>query len=433
MTRLVYPLNEPTTGLFENNPDKTSLEKFRFFHADEGKPLATPWQVALSRAIILRQYQLPEGIILDCACGSGIQIAAYSEILDHPVVGVELNENRARASAVNFRTVFTERGGTSIERLNETVFVIGDGRDGDKVLAALAEAGKSVQQVGFLHLDPARPRNSRTHALEEMQPPLHRVLGAWAPHFTPSEGGPAVLLDLSPRLTTAQRTEVEAIVDETWPGIARTWEWTSRGRGRVDQLALWLGGVADPDATRRFVRVPPSMADQPVILRSTTLATELEERHHPPKRNEHVSILDAALLESGLMADWLARVAPNDEGRWAKLEGRRPQLHHERPLQLQPGDQRLVQATGRVVELLSFTLDETTVDRLVTVALDHRLSSVKLRFDLDPALQPKLQGSLDRQLKRRHGDRVGFVARHPRGEVLLLCVSPNTSDEPTVI
>ena len=123
MTRLVYPLNEPTTGLFENNPDKTSLEKFRFFHADEGKPLATPWQVALSRAIILRQYQLPEGIILDCACGSGIQIAAYSEILDHPVVGVELNENRARASAVNFRTVFTERGGTSIERLNETVFV----------------------------------------------------------------------------------------------------------------------------------------------------------------------------------------------------------------------------------------------------------------------------------------------------------------------
>ena len=92
----------------------------------------------------------------------------------------------------------------------------------------------------------------------------------------------------------------------------------------MDRLALWLGGVADPDATRRFVRVPPSMADQPVILRSTTSSAEPEERHHPPKRNEHVSILDAALLESGLMEAWLARVAPNDEGRWACLRGDGP-------------------------------------------------------------------------------------------------------------
>ena len=430
MHRSLTPSQTTTEGLVERAQDTTAPEGLVFYHANEGRPLATPWQVAALRAGMVGRHTLPEGWVLDCACGSGIQLAAYATALKRPVLGVELAEERAKASAVNVRSLVEHSRASDEGWYRSSRIINGDGTDAVGVLKSLDEPWTTV---AFLHLDPARPRNSRTHALEEMQPPLHRVLTAWAPHFTPSEAGPAVLLDLSPRLTAAQRAQVEAIVDETWPGIARTWEWTSRGRGRVDRLALWLGGVADPNASRRFVRVPPSMADQPVILRATTNTVELEERHHPPKRNEHVSILDAALLESGLMVDWLQRVAPNDEGRWATLEGRRPQLHHERPLQLQPGDQRLVQATGRVVELLSFTLDETTVDRLVAVALDHRLSSVKLRFDLDPALQPKLQGSLDRQLKRRHGDRVGFVARHPHGEVLLLCVSPNTSDEPAVI
>ena len=93
-------------------------------------------------------------------------------------------------------------------------------------------------------------------------------------------------------------------------------------------------------------------------------------------------------------------------------------------------DSWLVQATGKVVELLTFALDETTVDRLVEMALEHRMASVKLRFDLDPALQPVLQGSLDRQLRRRHGVREGFVARNPVADVLLLCVSP-VKDEDT--
>jgi hypothetical protein len=110
------------------------------------------------------------------------------------------------------------------------------------------------------------------------------------------------------------------------------------------------------------------------------------------------------------------------------VEGRRPQLHHDHPLQLGPEDQGLVQATGKVVELLKFSLDETTVDQLVSLSLEHRLASVKLRFDIDPALQPKMQGSLDRQLKRRHGDREGFVAQHPHGDLLLLCVCPNEAE-----
>ena len=110
------------------------------------------------------------------------------------------------------------------------------------------------------------------------------------------------------------------------------------------------------------------------------------------------------------------------------MEGRRPQLHHDHPLQLRAEDEGLVQATGKVVELLKFSLNETTVDQLVSLSLEHRLASVKLRFDIDPALQPKMQGSLDRQLKRRHGDREGFVAQHTHGDLLLLCVCPNEAE-----
>ena len=238
-----------------------------------------------------------------------------------------------------------------------------------------------------------------------------------------------MLLDLSPRLTSSQRAEVEGIVEAVWPGIAKTWEWTSRGRGRVDRLALWLGGIASEGVARRFVRVPASLADLPLMLSTNDGETALVPRHHPPKRGEHVSILDAALVESGLATAWFNRIGSEGNHRWAFLEGRRPQVHHDNVLQIEGQDEWLVQATGRVVELLTFALDESTVDRLVEVALEHRMASVKLRFDLDPAMQPILQGSLDRQLRRRHGVREGFVAKHPVGDVLLLCVSPTKEED----
>ena len=114
--------------------------------------------------------------------------------------------------------------------------------------------------------------------------------------------------------------------------------------------------------------------------------------------------------------------------RWASVEGRRPQMHHEHPLRL--GDERnglLVQATGRVVELIREPLSDDTVDGLVKIALEHNMKSLTLRLNLDPADQPKWQGSLDRQLSRRHGERDGFVTQHPSGDVLLLCVCHSDS------
>ena len=366
MHHALRPIDANTEGLVELAKDATAPEGLLFHHANEGRPLATPWQIAALRAQMVSQHELPPGYVLDCACGSGIQLAAYGAALQRPVLGVELAPERAQASAVNVRTVAHHTRNSDEAWYLASHIVSGDGTDPKGVIATLPD--KEVE-VAFLHLDPARPRNSRTHALDEMQPPLDRVLSSWAPYFEEKNHPPSLLLDLSPRLTGAQRIEVESIVDGVWPNIARTWEWTSRGRGRVDRLALWLGGVADEHAARRFVRVPASLADAPIVLRSEDLQSPPEVRYHPPKRGEQVSILDAALMESGLMGEWLHRVAPSQQGRWAAVEGRRPQLHHDHPLQLGPEDQGLVQATGKVVELLKFSLDETTVDQLVSLSL----------------------------------------------------------------
>ena len=224
MHHLFNPSDVSSEGLVEHAQDATAPQGLGFFHAKEGRPLATPWQVAVLRAQAVSKYPLPEGVVLDCACGSGIQLAAYASTLQRPVLGVELDQERARASAVNLQTVASHTQGKQAAWFLESSVVAGDGCDPKGVLSAV-EA--DAPAVAFLHLDPARPRNSRTHALEEMQPPLHTVLESWAPHFAPSPEGPAVLLDLSPRLTSSQRAEVEGIVEAVWPGIAKTWEWTS--------------------------------------------------------------------------------------------------------------------------------------------------------------------------------------------------------------
>ena len=423
MPRIIHPLSESSEGLFENTPDKTSIERFKFFHADEGKPLATPWQVALSRAIMLREYPLPEGVILDCACGSGIQIAAYSEILKRPVVGIELNENRARASAVNFRTVFTERGDDSLDRLKDSIFIVGDGRDGSQIMSLLNLENDSI---AFLHLDPARPRNSRAHALSEMAPRLDEVFAGWKPFIKCSKSGPAILLDLSPRLSSAQMIEVEDLVEKFWPNTSKTWTWTSRGRGRVDRLALWLGAIAEPTIARRFVRIPPDPTSPPFILLGGKPIAEQEDNQEQqfiqPQRGSYVSIIDAALVESGMANDWLD-ASSIDNYVWAESQGRRPMIYHQKVFQqTAKSPTNLIVATGRIVDLIEGELTIDSADKFVEIFLQHDIGKVTVRASLDPKLQPKLQGSFDRQLIRRHGSREAFLLRNPKGENYLLCV-----------
>ena len=74
MHRSLTPSETTTEGLVERAQDTTAPEGLVFYHADEGRPLATPWQVAALRAGMVGRHRLPEGWVLDCACGSGIQL-----------------------------------------------------------------------------------------------------------------------------------------------------------------------------------------------------------------------------------------------------------------------------------------------------------------------------------------------------------------------
>ena len=387
--------------------DSTAPEGLHFHYADEAKPLATPWQVAVERAKMVRKCSLPKGIILDPACGSGIQLAAYCAMMGREGVGIELDEPTAHAANSNLLRVSNHGYDSS---LADSRIRIGDGTITDPTL-----------KVALLHLDPARPRNSRTHGIDEMNPKLDEVFSAWKDQLIEGELGPAILLDLSPRLTNEQRLEVESIVETFWPGIGKTWAWTSRGRGRIDRLSLWLGQLSSTQNENRFVRIPPELKNKPVVVQGETLPVSGHRR--PPRKGEHVSILDAALVESGLATEFLNQTLPDQEITWSVVTGRRPQIHHPSSFTFEDKNQSLlVQATGRIVKLVHCELTEETIPRLVDAAIEYGFAKLTLRVSLDPELQPRLQGSIDRQLAARGGSHTGFVAQQPGDSMLLLCL-----------
>ena len=387
--------------------DSTAPEGLLFHYADEAKPLATPWQVAIERAKMVRRFQLPDGLILDPACGSGIQLAAYCAMMGRKGLGIEMDEPTAIAANSNLLRVSNHGFNSS---LIESNIRIGDGTIGDEIL-----------EVGMLHLDPARPRNSRTHGLDEMAPKLPDVFSAWKNVLATGKRGPAILLDLSPRLVEKQRAEVETIVEGFWPGIGKTWVWTSRGRGRIDRLSLWLGQLSTPGISRRFVRIPPDIKDKPVVVEGN--GNEISDHRRPPRKGEHISILDAALVESGLAVEFLNSVLPNQDIIWSITQGRRPQIHHSGPFEFENKNQELlIQASGRIVKLVHCELSEETIPRLVEASRDYGFGKLTLRVSMNPDAQPRLQGSLDRQLISNGGSHTGFVAKQPHDSMLLLCL-----------
>lgn len=402
--------------------DATAPEGLEFVHGDAAKPLATPWQVAVERALLLDEGRLPSGAVLDPACGSGVQLAALAAVLQRPAIGVEQDRSRALASAVNLAAVAAWYGAEGEPWFLESRILVGDGTNAEGVLSAIG-----APHVGLLQLDPARPRNSRTHDLDEMAPSPAAVIDAWSAHLAHGPDGPAVLLDLSPRLLHAQRLQIEAIVDARIAGVGRTWVWGSRGGGRVDRLSLWVGGCSTAGVARRFLRYPAD-GGPPMLLeggRPLALGEDLPQSvRRPPRRGEHVTLLDAALLASGLAEEWLlTRLGEDAVFHWAEVEGRRPRVHHEMPLAVEGPASGLVQATGRVVAVVHQEPSEDSMDDLVALALEHDVARLTLRCALPSELQPRLQGSLDRQLQRRHGRRPAFLCEAGHGaNVHLLCV-----------
>ena len=385
--------------------DQTSPEGLLFHYAEGARPLSTPWQVAVERAKMVRKCSLQNGIILDPACGSGIQLAAYCAMIGKKGLGIELDQKTGEAANCNLRRV-ADHGFDGC--LMSSEIIIGDGT-------------KSIDglKVALLHLDPARPRNSRTHGIEEMQPSIESIFATWKDSLVSTDKGPAILLDLSPRLQAHQRKEVEQIADNFWPGIAKTWVWTSRGGGRIDRLSLWLGQLAQ-DNPSRFVRIPPDPKQKPLVIDGES--KEIATVRKLPRKGEYVSIIDSGLVESGLSHEFISNVLPNQEVTWSIIEGRRPQFHHDEQMEIIDKSNRLlIQATGRIVKLVHCDLNEETLPMLIDAARECGFGKLTLRTPLSPEQHPILQGAIDRQLSARAGLHSGFVAKQPNDSMLLLC------------
>ena len=69
------------------------------------KKLSTPWVIALERAYRVSKCDLEGDMILDLACGSAIQLAAYSSKLNKPCIGIEIDSERVKISEKTLKTI----------------------------------------------------------------------------------------------------------------------------------------------------------------------------------------------------------------------------------------------------------------------------------------------------------------------------------------
>ena len=377
-------------------------------YATGASRLATPWKVALIRAQALANTQLPNGLIVDPACGSGIQLAAFASTLDKSCIGIELSEPTGQHAVNNLAGIFSQ-----CNYHNEWSLYVGDGRTPEDLEKIMSED----LVVSFLHLDPARPENSRTHALDEMAPNLDEILEAWKPYF---QEKPAIMLDLSPRLLDVQRLEVESIVERYFPGIEKTWEWVSRGQGRVDRLALWLGLAAE-QSPHRFVRVPFAEHQDLEVIRGVRIdATQRKREHADLLKGDYLSILDAALVASGLAEQWIQQVLPTDEWNWIVDSGRRPTILHRSPLNyIYHSGQSLIQSTGIVIEKFGNGFEEKNLETWLAAMKTHGIGKITLRFSLQPEIQQKIQRHITSNLEKKT-KKEGFLWADEAG-IIYLC------------
>ena len=290
-----------------------------FHMTEQMRRLSTPWGVALARAGQIDPHSLGPGIILDAAAGSGIQLIAYSNILKRPSLGVEIDGNVAVLCLLNMFAVAEE---DDIQRTMDRV-VIGDSTDSEGVMtefwSSLREAGtRAHPPVAMLHLDPARPRDAQNHHIDEMKPSIEPLLSSWKKYLELGPDGPCILLDLSPRLDEEQRSMIDEIVERIYPGCGRTWEWMSRGGGRVDRLSMWVGSLSS-DNSRRCIRMGTKRIMSSIEGESTGVSrVRLSE---PPPFDSWITIVDPVVLESGLQDEWITKAIPDGSGfSWIRTE-----------------------------------------------------------------------------------------------------------------
>jgi len=378
------------------------------FHMTENmRRLSTPWYVALARARRIDPTVLPAGVILDAAAGSGLQLVAYSQELKRPALGIEADGNIAVLCAANMHINSDE---DDLQRSMDRV-IIGDGSDAEGAITeywnSLREAGtRAHPPIAMLHLDPARPLDAQNHDVDEMQPAIGPVLSSWGEHLQSGPRGPAVLLDLSPRLGEDQQGMIEAIVGITFPGVSHTWEWLSQGGGRVDRLSLWIGALSSKKS-HRCIRM--GTKNVLAVIEGSPSESEVAPMSSPPPFGAWMTIVDPALVHSGLQEAWL-EVALREGGghSWLRLDGRRPLLIHTDPLNDSEDVDGFVVASGEIVQHRLRPPELHTIDQTAASAARKGVGKVTLRCSLDPDIHPTLQRRLDRELKEIDGGR-GFM------------------------
>lgn len=365
---------------------------------EDMRRLSTPWSISIMRAKQIEGLDLPAGVILDAAAGSGAQLIALATELKRPALGVELDGNIAVLCAANMHIA---SDGEEIQRTLDRV-IIGDGSDAEGAITAywnsLRDSGtRAYPPIAMLHLDPARPRDAQNHHIDEMKPSLTSVLKSWNEYLQNGPSGPAVLLDLSPRLGDDQQAIVEAIVETIFPGIPRTWEWLSQGGGRVDRLSLWIGSISSKEA-RRCIR----MGKKNILgkIEGDKMGSQVQSLSKPPPFGAFISIIDPALIQSGLQEEWLAKAVKQDSGHsWLRIEGRRPLLIHTEPLNNSEEIGGFVVSTGEVVQHRLTPPELHSIEQVASAASRNDIGKITLRCTLDPEIQPTLQRRLDKALR----------------------------------
>ena len=389
-------------------PEASRKGEPSFFMTEGMKRLSTPWSVASIRAGQIDPLSLPAGVILDVAAGSGIQLIAFSKILKRPALGIELDESAAKLCAANMQLNSEGEVQRSLDRV-----LVGDGRSADSAIetywASLRDAGtRAHPPIAMLHIDPARPRDAQKHSLDEMEPDIKTVLKAWSSHLQAGPMGPAVLLDLSPRLDSVQKAMIDGILETTFPGASWTWEWLSRGGGRIDRLAVWIGSLSSK-SSNRCIRVGrknviASIEGEGTGASVSTFGSVLEI-----PRGAYLTIVDPVLIESGLQNVWHDRAIGKGTGSsWVRTEGRRPMLIHTDEISIDDEVQGFVVATGRIVQHRLSAPELNTIDQVASSVAKKGISNITLRCSLNPETHPTLQRRITRELKGVEGTK-GFM------------------------
>ena len=378
----------------------------------EVRRLVTPKSVSEYRAKIASKSDLPEGVILDPAAGSGGQLLAYSKYLNRPCAGVELSPQRADFCAYQF-------SGATVN--SSVIAICGDGTDAHGVMS-IVESRTGQTSICMLHVDPARPMDTQNHSVSEMQPPLKVLLEAWSKYIHVGPNGPAMALDLSPRLASQQMSEIEHIVSGVFPSTAMTWEWLSRGGGRVDRLCLQTGPLANVGSVSRAVRLWNNGSFSTLIDNGNELDSfDMGWSDYKLCTGDLVALIDPVVPKSGLRGvfEKYAGYAPG-ELVWIGKSERRPLALLQDGVQSESEVRPFVVAQGVVVGRFPSKLDLMSVDSLAALAMKNGVGTIQIRCSSEPRLHTRITDRLRQIMGQVHGS-TGFLIDDGGSQDLVLC------------